>query len=69
MTNDLLKIVPSKLPKPANHQHGKTYFAKGDFYYYHYACDKANDIVSMMSVGLQTLISFINPILIFLLIS
>lgn len=44
MTHDLLQIVPSEIPRPT--KQGKTYYAKGDFLYYHYCCDNYNDVVS-----------------------
>lgn len=45
MTHDLLRIVPSDIPRPS--KHGKSYFAKGDFMYFHYCCDNYNDVVSI----------------------
>lgn len=53
MTHDLLKIVPSDIPRPT--KHGKTYYAKGDFLYFHYCCDNYNDVVSEHFV--ETLLS------------
>ncbi|XP_055316574.1 probable Ufm1-specific protease 1 isoform X1 [Sitodiplosis mosellana] len=42
MTLDLLQIVPSEIPRPS--KHGKSYFSKGDFKYFHYCCDNYNDV-------------------------
>lgn len=44
MTHDLLRIVPSEIPRPS--KYGKSYLAKGDFVYFHYCCDNINDVVS-----------------------
>lgn len=44
MTQGLLQINASDIPKPT--KHGKTYYAKGDFLYFHYCCDNYNDVVS-----------------------
>lgn len=44
MTHDLLLIKPSEIPRPT--KHGKTYFTKGDFLYFHYSCDNYDDVVS-----------------------
>lgn len=44
MTHDTLRIIPSEIQRPS--KHGKSYFAKGDFLYFHYCCDNYNDVVS-----------------------
>lgn len=44
MTHDLLQIKPSEIQRPT--KNGKTYYAKGDFTYFHYGCDNYNDVVS-----------------------
>lgn len=41
MTHDLLRIVPSEIPRPS--KNGKTFLAKGDFLYFHYCCDNYDD--------------------------
>lgn len=43
LKNKLLQIAPSTIEPPT--QSGKTYYSKGDFIYYHYACDGHNDVV------------------------
>lgn len=48
-TNNSIGNKPKPKPKPT--KHGKTYFANGDFLYFHYCCDNFNDVVS----GLLTL--------------
>lgn len=45
MTHDLLQIKPCEIPRPI--KHGKTYYAKGDFLYFHYCCDNYIDVVSL----------------------
>lgn len=51
MTQGLLQIVASDIPKPT--KHGKTYYAKGDFLYFHYCCDNYNDVVSKIQFDLR----------------
>lgn len=58
MTHDLLQIVPSEIPRPT--KHGKTYYAKGDFLYFHYCCDNYNDVVSENVVIKPFTISYMN---------
>lgn len=50
MTNDLLLIDPLSIPRPT--KNGKTYYARGEFDYFHYGCDGINDIVSILPVNL-----------------
>lgn len=61
MTYDLLQIKPSEIPRPT--KHGKTYYTKGDFLYFHYRCDNFNDVVSLNFVP-ENRSRFLNKIVV-----
>lgn len=48
MTNKRLCIKPSDILRPT--KHGKSFFVKGEFDYFHYGCDGLNDVVSVNHV-------------------
>lgn len=61
MTHDLLQIKPSEIPRPT--KHGKTYYTKGDFSYFHYCCDNYNDVVSwLLANNMKLKLIFFNEL-------